>query len=54
MKILRLISVVTRENKIKIEFLKYSIKLGNTVVKMRENRVRWLGHVLKKKEFGSV
>lgn len=42
-------SKVTGEDKIKIVFIRNSIRVASTVEKMKENRLAWLGHVSRKK-----
>ncbi|KAL4082969.1 hypothetical protein QTP88_023973 [Uroleucon formosanum] len=54
MTMLRWISGVTREDKIKNEYVSGSIGVASIVNKMRENRLKWLGHVMRREETGAV
>jgi len=40
-------SGVTREDKTRNEYAKGSIAVASKVDKMRENRLRWFGHVMR-------
>ena len=53
-KMLRWMSGVTREDKIRNEYIRGSIGVASIVDKMRENRLRWLGHVLRREETEAV
>jgi len=50
MRILRSMDGVTREDKIRNEYIRSSLGVVSIVNKMREIRFRWLGHVLRRKE----
>jgi len=43
-------SGVTREDRIRNEYLRYSIGVARIVDELRENRLRWLGHVLRREK----
>jgi len=47
-------SGVTRENRIRNEYLRGSIGVAPIVDKMRKNRLRWLGHVLRREKTEAV
>ena len=48
MKMLRFAMGVTRKDKIRNEHIRSSIKVERLGMKMREGRLRWYGHVLKR------
>ena len=48
------LSRVTNEDKIRNEYIRGSIGVASIVDKMRENRLRWLGHVLRREETEAV
>ncbi|KAL4104536.1 hypothetical protein QTP88_019831 [Uroleucon formosanum] len=54
MRMLRWMSGVTREDRIKNEYVRGSIGVASIVDKMRENRLRWLGHVMKREKTSAV
>ena len=54
MRMLRWMSGVTREDKIRNKYIRGSIGVASIVDKMRENRLRWLGHVLRREETEAV
>ena len=54
MRMLRWMSGVTREDRIKNEYVRGSIGVASIVDKMRENRLRWLGHVMRREETSAV
>ena len=54
MRMLRWMSAVTREHKIRNEYIRGSIGVASIVDKLRENRLRWLGHVLRREETEAV
>lgn len=45
---------VTRENKVKNECIRKSIRVASVVDKIRENRFRLFGHEMKKKKLETV
>ena len=54
MRMLRWMSGVTREDKIRNEYIRGSIGVASIVDKMRENILRWLRHVLRREETEAV
>ena len=50
MRMLRWMSGVTREDRIRNEYLRGSIGVAPIGDKMRENRLRWFGHVMRREE----
>ncbi|XP_050548275.1 uncharacterized protein LOC126909909, partial [Daktulosphaira vitifoliae] len=54
MSILRWISGVTREDRIRNKYIRGTIGVVLTVDKMRENRLRWFGHVMRKEESETI
>jgi len=52
MRMLRWINGMTREDRIRNEYIGRSIGVTLIVDKMRENKLRWFGHVIRK-GFGS-
>eukprot|EP00102_Acyrthosiphon_pisum_P026090 XP_016663300.1 PREDICTED: uncharacterized protein LOC107884852 [Acyrthosiphon pisum] len=54
MKMLRWMSGVTREDRIRNEYIRDSIGVASIVDKMRENRLRWLGHVLRREKTEAI
>jgi hypothetical protein len=53
-RILRWMSGVTRENRIRNEYLRGRIGVALIVDKMRENRLRWFGHMMRREETKAV
>jgi len=51
---LRWLIGVTRDDKIRNGYIKGSIRVVSTVDKMRENRFRWFGHVMRKESLNAV
>lgn len=49
-RILRGVSGVTREDKIRNNYIRGSIEVTSIIKKIRENRLRWLGHILRRGE----
>lgn len=45
---------MTRGDKIRNKFIRGSIGVAPIIVKMRENSMKWLGHILKKDEDKAV
>ncbi|KAL4132087.1 hypothetical protein QTP88_009302 [Uroleucon formosanum] len=54
MRMVRWMSGVTREDRIKDEYVKGSIGIASIVDKMSENRLRWLGYVMRREETSAV
>ncbi|KAL4135686.1 hypothetical protein QTP88_007282 [Uroleucon formosanum] len=54
MRMLRWMSGVTRENIINNEYVRVSIGVASIVDKVRENKLRWLGHVMRREETSAV
>jgi hypothetical protein len=54
LKMLRWIGRVTRKDEIKNEYVRGSIDVVSIVNKMRENRLRWFGHVMRREETNTV
>lgn len=50
MRMFRSMSEVTREGKIRNKYVRDSIKVTSIVDIIKENRLRWLGRVLKREE----
>ena len=48
MKMLRFAMGVTRKDKIRNEYIKSTVKVERLGLKMREGRLRWYGHVMRK------
>ena len=48
MKMLRFAIGVTRKDKIRNEYIRSTVKVQRLGMKMREGRVRWYGHVMRK------
>ena len=48
MKMLRFIMGVTRKDKIRNEYIRSIVKVERLVMKMREDRLRWYGHVMRR------
>ena len=48
MKMLRFAMRVTRKNKIRNEYIKSTVKVERLGMKMREGRLRWYGHVIRR------
>ena len=47
-KMLRFSMGVTRKDKIRIDFIRSTVKLEQLGMKMRKGRLRWYGHVMKR------
>jgi len=47
MRMLRWMSGVKREDRIRNEYVRGSIGVASRVCKMRENRLRWFGHMVR-------
>ena len=45
---LRFTMVVTRKDKIRNEYFRSTVKVKRFEMKMRESRLRWYGHVMKR------
>jgi hypothetical protein len=45
---------VTREDRIKIEYVRGSIVVGSIVENMKENRLKWFGYVMRQEETNTV
>lgn len=45
-------SVVTREDRIRNKYVRDQIGVASIEDKMRETRLRWFGHVMKREETG--
>jgi hypothetical protein len=54
MRMLRWMSGVTREDRIRNEYVRGSIGVAPIGDKMRENRLRWFGHVMRREESEAV
>ena len=48
MKMLRFVMGVTRKDKIRNEYTRDTVKVEQLGMKMREGRLRWYGHVMRK------
>ena len=48
MKILRFAMGVTRKDKVRNEYIRATVKLERLGMKMRESRLRWYGHVMRR------
>ena len=48
MKILRFSMGVTRKNKIRNDYIRSTVKVERLGMKMREGRLRWYGHVMRR------
>ena len=48
MKMLRLAMGVTRKDKIRNEYIRGTVKVERLGMKMRERRLRWYGHVMRR------
>ena len=48
MKMLRFDMGVTRKNKIRNKYIRSTVKLERLGMKMREGRLRWYGHVIRR------
>jgi len=51
---LRWMSWVTREDRIRNEYVRGSVRVMSIVDKMRENRLRWFGHIMKREDSEAV
>lgn len=49
---LKWMSVVTREDRIRNKYVRDKIGIASIEDKMRETRLRWFGHVMKQEETG--
>lgn len=54
MRVFRWMSGVVTEDKIRNEYVRDSIGVVSVVEKMRENRLRWFGYVMRRKEIKIV
>ena len=50
MKMLRFVMGVTRKDKIRNEYIRSTIKRERLGMKMREGRLRWYGHVMRREQ----
>ena len=50
MKMLRFAMGVTRKDKIRNEYIRSTVKVERLGMKMREGRLRWYGHVMRKNQ----
>jgi len=50
MRMLRWMSGITRESRIKNEYVKGSVEVTSIIDKMRENRFKWFDHVTRRVE----
>ena len=48
MKMLRFAIGVTRKDKIRNEYIRHTVKIERLGIKMREGRLRWYGHVMRR------
>ena len=48
MKMLRFIMRVTRKDKIRNEYIRGTVKVERLVMKVREGRLKWYGHVMRR------
>ena len=48
MKMLRFVMRVTRKDKIRNEYIRSTVKVERLGMKMREGRLRWYGHVMRR------
>ena len=48
MKTLRFAMGVTRKDKIRNEYIRVTVKVERLRIKMREGRLRWYGHVMRR------
>jgi nonsense-mediated mRNA decay protein 3 len=53
-RMLRWMSGVSREDRIKNEYVRGSIGVASILDKMRDNRLRWFGHVMRREETNAV
>ncbi|VVC40505.1 Hypothetical protein CINCED_3A025285 [Cinara cedri] len=54
MRTFRRMSRVTREDELGNEYIRGSLDMASIADKMRQHRLRWLGHVTEREEFESV
>lgn len=54
MRTLRWMCVVIKEDRIRNEHIRESVKTASTMEKMRENRLRWFGHVMRRNNSEAV
>lgn len=54
MRMLRCMCVVIKEDRIRNEHIRESVKTASTMGKMRENRLRWFGHVMRRNNSEAV
>ena len=48
MKILRFAIEITRKNKARNEYIRSTVKVERLGMKMREGRLRWYGHIMRR------
>ena len=48
MKMLRFAMGVTRKDKVRIEYIRGTVKVKRLGMKMKEGRLRWYGHVMRR------
>jgi hypothetical protein len=50
MRILRWMYGVTRKDKVRIKYIRGSLKVATITVKLKGNRLSWYGHVMRREE----